>query len=135
MDWRRRNDTNCSTEAWVPQERFMSTATSEIQEFANREYKYGFVTDVESDTVPAGVNEDVVRTISAKKNEPPALLEWRLKAFRHWRTMEEPRWWPNLRFPAISYQDIVYYSAPKTIKKLNSLDEVDPEMRRTFERL
>jgi Fe-S cluster assembly protein SufB len=113
----------------------MSTATSEIQDLANREYKYGFVTDVESDTVPPGLSEDVVRAISAKKNEPAELLAWRLKAYRHWLKMEEPRWWPNLKFPAISYQDISYYSAPKQKKKLNSLDEVDPEMRRTFEKL
>ncbi|HYV34238.1 MAG TPA: Fe-S cluster assembly protein SufB [Gemmataceae bacterium] len=113
----------------------MSTATTEIQQLANREYKYGFVTDVESDTIPRGINEDVVRAISAKKGEPAELLAWRLKAFRHWKTMEEPRWWPNLKFPAINYQDIVYYSAPKQKKKLNSLDELDPEMRRTFEKL
>jgi Fe-S cluster assembly protein SufB len=113
----------------------MSTATTEIQELANREYKYGFVTDVESDAVPPGLNEDVIRTISAKKNEPPFMLNWRLKAYRHWLTMKEPRWWPNLRFPAVNYDDIVYYSAPKQKKKLNSLDEVDPEMRKTFEKL
>jgi len=113
----------------------MTTATTEIQELANREYKYGFVTDVETDTVPRGLNEDIVRAISTKKHEPPALLEWRLKALRHWRTMEEPRWWPNLRYPAIDYQNIVYYSAPKKKKQANNLDEVDPEMRRTFERL
>ena len=77
----------------------MSTATTEIQELANREYKYGFVTDVESDIVPRGLSEATVRAISAKKHEPPAMLEWRLKAFRHWQTMKEPRWWPNLKFP------------------------------------
>jgi len=113
----------------------MSTATTEIQQLANREYKYGFVTDVETDTVRPGLDEDIVRTISAKKGEPPAMLEWRLKAFRHWRTMQEPRWWPNLKFPVINYDDIVYYSAPKKTKKLTSLDELDPEMRRTFEKL
>jgi Fe-S cluster assembly protein SufB len=113
----------------------MTTATSEIERLANREYKYGFVTDVEADQVPPGLNEDIVRAISAKKKEPPFLLEWRLKAFRHWRTMEEPRWWPNLRIGPINYQDIVYYSAPKPRKKLQSLDEVDPELRQTFERL
>jgi Fe-S cluster assembly protein SufB len=113
----------------------MSTATSEIQELANREYKYGFVTEVETDAVPPGLNEETIRTISLKKNEPPFMLEWRLKAFRHWQTMKEPRWWPNLRFPAVRYQDIVYYSAPKQAKKLSSLDEVDPEMRKTFEKL
>jgi Fe-S cluster assembly protein SufB len=113
----------------------MSTATTEIQELANREYKYGFVTDVETDSVPPGLNEDIIRTISAKKNEPPFMLDWRLKAFRHWQTMKEPRWWPNLRFPAVHYNDIVYYSAPKQKKQLTSLDEVDPEMRKTFEKL
>jgi Fe-S cluster assembly protein SufB len=113
----------------------MSTATSEIQELANREYKYGFVTDVEADAVPPGLNEDIIRAISAKKNEPPFMLDWRLKAFRHWQTMQEPRWWPNLKIGPINYQDIVYYSAPKQKKQLNSLDEVDPELRRTFERL
>src|ERR1700677_5068942 len=107
----------------------MSTATTEIQEIANREYKYGFVTDVETDAVPPGLDEDVIRIISAKKSEPAFMLEWRLKAYRHWLTMKEPRWWPNLRFPAVRYDDIVYYSAPKQQKKLNSLDEVDPEMR------
>jgi Fe-S cluster assembly protein SufB len=113
----------------------MSTATSEIQELANREYKHGFVTDIETDAVPPGLNEDVVRIISAKKGEPKELLEWRLKALRHWRKMEEPRWWPNLQFPPIAYNDIVYYSAPKPKKSVASLDEVDPELRRTFERL
>jgi Fe-S cluster assembly protein SufB len=113
----------------------MTTATSTIQELANREYKYGFVTDVETDAVPRGLNEDIIGQISAKKNEPEFMLQWRLKAYRHWLTMEEPRWWPNIRFGAIDYQDIVYYSAPKPKKKLNSLDEVDPELRRTFEKL
>src|SRR5438132_10955594 len=113
----------------------MTTATSTIQELANREYKYGFVTDVETDAVPRGLNEDTIRQISAKKKEPEYLLQWRLKAYRHWLTMEEPRWWPNIRFRAIDYQDIVYYSAPKPKKKLDSLDEVDPELRQTFEKL
>jgi Fe-S cluster assembly protein SufB len=113
----------------------MTTATSEIEQLANREYKYGFVTEVEADQVPPGLNEDIIRTISAKKKEPAFLLEWRLKAFRHWRTMEEPRWWPNLRIGPIHYQNIVYYSAPKPKKQLQSMDEVDPELRRTFERL
>src|SRR5438874_4680989 len=107
----------------------MTTATSEIQELANREYKYGFVTDVEADTVPRGLNEDIVRTISAKKKEPPFMLEWRLKAYKHWLTMEEPRWWPKLKIAPINYNDIIYYSAPKPKKALKSLDEVDPEMR------
>jgi Fe-S cluster assembly protein SufB len=113
----------------------MTTATSEIAKLANREYKYGFVTEIEADQVPPGLNEDIIRLISAKKQEPKFLLEWRLKAYRHWRTMEEPRWWPNLRIGPIDYQKIVYYSAPKPKKQLRSLDEVDPELRRTFERL
>src|SRR5438270_52104 len=113
----------------------MSTATSTIQELANREYKYGFVTDVDTDTIPRGLNEDVVRQISIKKREPDFMLQWRLKAYRHWLTMEEPRWWPNLRIAPIDYQNIVYYSAPKQKKKLTSLDEVDPELRSTFEKL
>src|SRR6266576_114552 len=113
----------------------MSTATSTIQELANREYKYGFVTDVEADALPRGLSEDIVRLISVKKKEPDWLLEWRLKAYRYWLTMEEPRWWPNLKIAPIDYQDSVYYSAPKPKKKLNSLDEVDPEMRATFEKL
>src|SRR5436189_1395863 len=113
----------------------MSTATSTIQELADREYKYGFVTDVEADALPRGLSEDIVRLISVKKKEPDWLLEWRLKAYRYWLTMEEPRWWPNLKIAPIDYQDSVYYSAPKPKKKLNSLDEVDPEMRATFEKL
>ena len=113
----------------------MSTATSTIQELANREYKDGFFIDIETDSLPKGLSEDIVRQLSAKKNEPAWLLDWRLKAFRHWQTMDEPRWWPNITFGAIDYQDLIYYSAPKQIKKLNSLDEVDPEMRRTFEKL
>jgi Fe-S cluster assembly protein SufB len=113
----------------------MTTATSTIQELANREYKYGFVTEVDTDAVPRGLNEDIIRMISAKKKEPEFMLEWRLKAYRNWLTMEEPRWWPNIRFGAIDYQDIVYYSAPRPKKQLSSLDEVDPELRRTFEKL
>src|SRR5437588_8909060 len=113
----------------------MTTATSTIEELANREYKYGFITDIDADTVPKGLSEDVIRTISAKKNEPEFMLAWRLKAYRHWLTMQEPRWWPNLRFAPIDYQDIVYYSAPKPKKKLTNLDEVDPELRATFDKL
>ncbi|TMQ31853.1 MAG: Fe-S cluster assembly protein SufB, partial [Planctomycetota bacterium] len=113
----------------------MTTATSTIEELANREYKYGFITDIEADTVPKGLSEDVIRLISAKKNEPKFMLDWRLKAYRHWLTMEEPRWWPHLRIAPINYQDIVYYSAPRPKKALTSLDEVDPELRATFEKL
>jgi Fe-S cluster assembly protein SufB len=113
----------------------MTTATDTIQEFANREYQHGFVTDIETDSVPPGLNEDVIRLISARKGEPGWLLDWRLKAYRHWLTLEEPRWWPNLKIAPIDYQDIIYYSAPKPKKTLESLDEVDPELRRTFEKL
>src|SRR5260221_5577418 len=106
-----------------------------LDEIANAEYKAGFVTDIESDTVPAGLNEDVVRLISAKKGEPPFLLEWRLKAYRHWLTMTEPTW-PNVHYPPIDYQAAVYYSAPKQKKDgPKSLDEVDPKLLETYEKL
>ena len=113
----------------------MTTATRTIQEFANREYQHGFVTDIETESMPPGLDEDIVRLISAKKHEPSWLLDWRLKAFRNWQTMQEPRWWPKLEIAPIDYQDIIYYSAPKAKKQLNNLDEVDPELRRTFEKL
>ncbi len=113
----------------------MTTATRTIEELANREYQHGFYTDIESESLPRGLSEDVVRLISAKKGEPAWLLEWRLKSYRHWLTMEEPRWWPHVTYPPIDYQDVIYYSAPKPKKQLNSLDEVDPELRRTFEKL
>ena len=112
----------------------MPTATSAIAELANREYKHGFVTEIEADTVPRGLNEEVIHLISAKKKEPRFMLEWRLKAYRHWLTMAEPRW-PNVHYPPIDYQNVIYYSAPKPKIQLNSLDEVDPELRRTFEKL
>ncbi|OLC48025.1 MAG: Fe-S cluster assembly protein SufB [Acidobacteria bacterium 13_1_40CM_65_14] len=112
----------------------MTTATRTIEELANREYQYGFVTDVEAETVPKGLSEEVVRLISEKKREPAWLLEWRLKAYRTWLAMTEPTW-QNVRYPAIDYQDIIYYSAPKKRPTLNSLDEVDPEIRATFEKL
>src|SRR5205085_2877486 len=112
----------------------MSTATETIEQLANREYKYGFITDVESETIPKGLSEDVVRLISQKKGEPEWLLEWRLKAYRLWLTMKEPTW-QNVHYDPINYQDIAYYSAPKKKKALNSLDEVDPEVRATFNKL
>ena len=105
-----------------------------IQEIANQEYKYGFRSAIESDTIPKGLSEDVVRLISARKNEPSFMLEYRLKAYRHWLTMKEPRW-ANVTYPVIDYQDIIYYSAPKAVEKKKSMDEVDPELKRTFERL
>jgi Fe-S cluster assembly protein SufB len=113
----------------------MSTATETIEGLVKKEYKYGFVTDVEVDSAPPGLNEDIVRLISSKKNEPPFLLEWRLKAFRHWQTMKEPTW-PHVHYPPIEYQKAVYYSAPK--KKGDgpkSLDEVDPKLLETYEKL
>jgi Fe-S cluster assembly protein SufB len=110
----------------------MSTET--IQDFTRRQYQAGFVTAVESDTLPPGLSEDVVRTISAKKGEPEFLLEWRLKAYRHWLTMKEPRW-QKVQYHPIDYQAIRYYSAPKQKPKLESLDQVDPEILRTYEKL
>jgi Fe-S cluster assembly protein SufB len=112
----------------------MSTSTETIEQLATREYKYGFYTDVEAETIPKGLNEDVVRMISAKKQEPEWLLQWRLKAFRLWQTMKEPTW-HNVKYDPINYQDIVYYSAPKKKKALNSLDEMDPEVKKTFDKL
>ncbi len=112
----------------------MSTSTEVIEQLANTEYKYGFVTDVEQDIVPKGLSEDVVRLISEKKGEPEWLLEWRLKAFRVWLKMREPTW-QNVKYAPIDYQAISYYAAPKEKKKLNSMDEVDPEIRATFEKL
>jgi Fe-S cluster assembly protein SufB len=97
-------------------------------------YKYGFVTDIEADTAPKGLNEDIVRFISAKKNEPEWLLAWRLRSYRHWLTMPEPRW-AKVRFPDIDYQDAFYYSAPKSVGTVKSLDDIDPELRRTYEKL
>ncbi|MBK8587028.1 MAG: Fe-S cluster assembly protein SufB [Bacteroidetes bacterium] len=108
--------------------------TKIIDDVTQSEYKYGFVSDIESDNAPKGLNEGIVRFISAKKNEPEWLLEWRLKAFRHWLTMTEPTW-PNVHYPVIDFQDIIYYSAPKQKIVLNSLDEVDPEIRATFDKL
>ncbi len=113
----------------------MSTAANELEVLAGQEYKYGFVTDIDQDTLPPGLNEDTVRFISAKKNEPAWLLEWRLKAFAQWRKMKEPAW-SNVRYPAIDYQAISYYSAPKSENdRPKSLDEVDPELLATYEKL
>jgi len=112
----------------------MSTSTDKIQELVDKAYAYGFVTEIEADTVPKGLNEEIVRTISSKKGEPAWLLEWRLKAYRHWLTMEEPRW-QNVHYPPIDYQAIRYYSAPKVKVNPNSLDEIDPELKRTYEKL
>ncbi|HXG38250.1 MAG TPA: Fe-S cluster assembly protein SufB [Bacteroidota bacterium] len=116
----------------------MSTETNTIEQLATQEYKYGFETAVEYDTVPKGINEEIIRLIWEKKGEPDWMLDWRLKAFRHWEKLwkegAEPKW-ANIKYGPIDYQDIRYYSAPKKKPKLNSLDEVDPEIRRTFEKL
>jgi Fe-S cluster assembly protein SufB len=116
----------------------MSIASNPLDDLARREYRWGFVTDIESDVAPRGLSEDIVRLISAKKNEPEFMLDWRLRAFRHWRKLEkqtgEPTW-ANIHHPPIDYQDIIYYAAPRPKKALASLDEVDPELRRTFEKL
>ena len=104
-------------------------------ELADTEYKHGWSTDIDTDTFPPGLNEDVVRALSAKKEEPEWLLEWRLKAYRHWLTMEEPHW-ANIKYDPIDYQDIIYYSAPKSSADgPKSLDEVDPELLATYEKL
>ncbi|HVM43250.1 MAG TPA: Fe-S cluster assembly protein SufB [Gemmatimonadales bacterium] len=108
--------------------------TSSIESQVLQPYKYGFVTDIESDEVPAGLNEDVIRLISAKKREPAFMLEWRLKAYRHWITMKEPTW-ANVKYPPIDYQAIVYYAAPKQQKQLDNLQQVDPKLLETFEKL
>ncbi|HSL87898.1 MAG TPA: Fe-S cluster assembly protein SufB [Ignavibacteriaceae bacterium] len=111
-----------------------TTETQKIEELANKEYKYGFITDIEADSLPKGLNEDIIRQLSAKKNEPDWMTEWRLKAYRHWLTMEEPKW-PNVNFPPVDYQEISYYSAPKSTPKYKSLDEVDPQLLDTYKRL
>ncbi len=108
---------------------------SSVEILTNKEYKYGFVTDIESDMIPRGLSEDTIRLIVEKKKEPDWMLEFRLKAYRHWLTMTEPRHWPNITFPPIDYQEIIYYSAPKQKATKKSLDEVDPELLRTFEKL
>jgi Fe-S cluster assembly protein SufB len=112
----------------------MSTSTKDIAALVDQGYKYGFVTEVEEDAAPKGLSEDIVRLISTKKMEPDWLIQWRLKAYRHWLTMKEPTW-QNIHYPPIDYQDIIYYSAPRPRKRPESLDEVDPEVMRTFERL
>jgi Fe-S cluster assembly protein SufB len=113
----------------------MSTATETIEGLVQKEYKYGFYTDVEADSAPPGLNEEIVRLISAKKNEPEFMLEWRLKAFRHWLTMKEPAW-PHVRYAPIDYQKSVYYSAPKKRGDgPKSLEDVDPKLLETYEKL
>ncbi|MDR0866066.1 MAG: Fe-S cluster assembly protein SufB [Candidatus Symbiothrix sp.] len=105
-----------------------------LNEFTNKDYEYGFVTDIKTDFIPKGLNEDIVRLISTKKNEPEWLLDFRLKAFRYWLTLEMPEW-AHLQIPLIDYQDIIYYAAPKTKEGPKSMDEVDPELLKTFDKL
>jgi Fe-S cluster assembly protein SufB len=112
----------------------MSSAANQLREITAQEYKYGFVTDIESDTVPRGLNEDVIGLISIKKNEPKFMLEWRLKAYRHWLTMEEPKW-AKIHYPPIDYQAIIYYSAPRQKAGPKSIEEVDPALLATYEKL
>ncbi|MBK7632187.1 MAG: Fe-S cluster assembly protein SufB [Ignavibacteriales bacterium] len=111
-----------------------TTETQKIEELTNKEYKYGFVSDIEADSLPEGLNEDIIRQLSAIKEEPEWMTEWRLKAYRHWLTMEEPKW-PNVKYPPVDYQAISYYSAPKKKAALKSLDEVDPELLDTYKKL
>ncbi|MGE5609697.1 MAG: Fe-S cluster assembly protein SufB [Bacillota bacterium] len=113
----------------------MPTEATEIHDLANREYKWGWVTDIEADSAPPGLNEEIVRFISAKKKEPDWLLEWRLRAYRHWVTLQEPHHWAHLKYPPVDYQGQIYFSAPKASKKPKSLDEVDPELLKTYEKL
>lgn len=105
-----------------------------LEETVSKEYQYGFTTDIETDVIRKGIDEEVIKLISTKKNEPEWMLQWRLKAYQQWLKMEEPKW-PNVTYPAIDYQDIIYYAAPKKRPKLGSLDEVDPELLKTFEKL
>jgi Fe-S cluster assembly protein SufB len=113
----------------------MSTQANQLDQLISNEYRHGFVTELEVDTVPRGLSEEIIQTISSRKNEPSFMLEWRLKAFRHWLTMTEPRW-STVRYPPIDYQNIVYYAAPKSLRdRPRSLDEVDPELLRTYDRL
>ncbi|HLB01082.1 MAG TPA: Fe-S cluster assembly protein SufB, partial [Bacteroidota bacterium] len=112
----------------------MTGTDDSIEALASREYKWGFVTDIDSDTIPVGLSEDVVRIISAKKGEPEWMLGWRLRAYRHWLTMSEPAW-PNVHYPPIDYGKMAYYSAPKKPKEIKGLEEVDPELLKTYEKL
>ncbi|MGE5797174.1 MAG: Fe-S cluster assembly protein SufB, partial [Ignavibacteria bacterium] len=111
-----------------------TTEVTKIEELTNTEYKYGFVTEIEAETFEKGLNEGIIRQLSAVKNEPVWMTEWRLKAYNQWLTMKEPHW-ANVKYPPINYQDISYYSAPKRKLELKSLDEVDPELLKTFEKL
>ena len=109
--------------------------SSSVETLVNKEYKYGFITDIEADSAPKGLNEDIIRLISAKKNEPEWLLEWRLKAYRGWLKLSEPHSWPNIKYSPVDYQNLRYYSAPRTAQPLGSLDEVDPKLLETYQKL
>ncbi|HNW58347.1 MAG TPA: Fe-S cluster assembly protein SufB [bacterium] len=112
----------------------MSKEVDQLESLANQEYKYGFTSAIEAETLPKGLNEEIIRAISARKQEPAFMLEWRLKAYRHWLTLKEPRW-ANVKFPPIDYQDIIYYSAPKSHAGPKRLDEVDPEILALYNKL
>ena len=122
------------TELLHPDNQVLDSDLTTIEKTVQSEYKYGFVTNIEADEAPKGLNEDTIRFISAKKNEPAWMLEWRLKAYRQWLKMDEPTW-ANVKFKPIDYQDIIYYSAPKQKINPESLDQIDPELRRTFDKL
>src|SRR5262245_30158653 len=121
---------------WVQDEgeAFSMSSTQNSELFVNQDYKYGFVTEIEQETVPPGLSEDVVRLISAKKHEPSWLTEWRLSAFRHWIKMREPRW-AMVNYPPIDFQAISYYSAPKIKDRPKNIEEVDPKLLETYEKL
>ena len=110
------------------------SSTATLEDYTRSDYKYGFTSNIDTEVIPKGLNEDIIRLISSKKDEPQWLLDWRLKAFKHWESMTEPKW-PNVKYPPINYQDIIYYAAPKQKKILNSLEEADPELLKTFEKL
>jgi Fe-S cluster assembly protein SufB len=110
------------------------TSTETLEDYTKSDYKYGFTSNIETELIPKGLNEDTIRLISSKKEEPQWMLDWRLEAFRHWQTLTEPKW-PNVKYPPVNYQDIIYYADPKPQKILNSLDEVDPELLKTYEKL
>ncbi len=113
----------------------MSSSPQDIESLTNRDYAYGFVTDIEQDSLPPGLSEEVIRSIAAKKNEPDWLLAWRLKAYRGWTKLTDEPSWSKVHYPPIDYQAISYFSAPKQKEELKSLDEVDPELLRTFDKL
>jgi Fe-S cluster assembly protein SufB len=110
------------------------TSTETLEDYTKSDYKYGFTSNIETELIPKGLNEDTIRLISSKKEEPQWMLDWRLNAFKYWKTLTEPKW-PNVKYPPVNYQDIIYYADPKPQKILNSLDEVDPELLKTYEKL